>query len=467
MELAKMDKSMGPRCHVVAMPYPGRGHINPMMNLCNLLASRNHEILVTFVVTEEWFGFLSSEAKPENIVFSTIPNVIPSEIGRAADFPGFLEATLTNMEEPFERLLDRLDSPRPSVILYDTNMLWVVGVGNRRNIPVASLWTMPTSVFTVFHHFDLLLKNGHFPADVSERGNEVINYIPGIPSIHMADLPTVYYGDGFKTLHRVLEYISWVPKAQYLLFTSIYELEALTIDALKETIPIPIYCIGPAIPYFKLEHDTSFFKGKINGTNYLQWLDSQPKASVLYISQGSFLSVSRAQMTEIIAGVNESGVRFLWVAHGDQASQIKKECGGKGMVVPWCDQLKVLCHASICGFWSHCGWNSTKEGVFAGHPFLTCPISLDQFMNSKTIVEDWKIGWKVRQGMSAKEHLVMREEISDLIQRFMDLESKEGKQIRARAKEFQKICQRATSKGGSAETNIDAFIWDISRCSYS
>ncbi|KAL6979041.1 7-deoxyloganetin glucosyltransferase [Sarracenia purpurea var. burkii] len=138
MELLQKEESAGFRRHVVAMPYPGRGHINPMMNLCNLLASRDHSVLVTFVVTEEWFGFLSSDDKPENIRFATIPNVIPSEIGRATDFPGFIEAVMTKLEEPFERLLDRLHPPTPTVIIYDTSLMWVIEVGNRRNIPVAS-----------------------------------------------------------------------------------------------------------------------------------------------------------------------------------------------------------------------------------------------------------------------------------------------------------------------------------------
>lgn len=155
-------------CHVVAMPYPGRGHINPMMSLCQLLASKTDRIRITFVVTEEWLGYLRSESKPPaNVRFATVPNVLPSEIGRAANFPGFYEAAQTKLEEPFEQLLDRLEPPEPGVIIYDTEMPWVVGVGNRRDIPVASLWTMPASVFTVFHHFDLLVQNGHFPADVS------------------------------------------------------------------------------------------------------------------------------------------------------------------------------------------------------------------------------------------------------------------------------------------------------------
>ncbi|KAG5567057.1 hypothetical protein RHGRI_002580 [Rhododendron griersonianum] len=237
-------------CHVVAIPYPGRGHVNPMMNFCKLLSSKRDEILITFIVTEEWLGILSSEPKPPaNIRFATIPNVIPSEIGRAADVP--------------------------------------------------------------------------------ERGNELVNYIPGIPPTRIADLPTLFHGDGVKTVHLTCDAVSRVPKAQYLLLTSIYELESQTIDAIKSAIPTPIYSIGPSIPYFRLGDNSSLSIDSQNGENsYVQWLDSQPKSSVLYISQGSFLSVSRTQMDEIIAGVDMSGVRFLWVTRGE-ASRIKEGCGGK------------------------------------------------------------------------------------------------------------------------------------------
>ena len=48
-----------------------------------------------------------------------------------------------------------------------------------------------------------------------------------------------------------------------------------------------------------------------------QWLNSQPKGSVLYVSMGSFLSVSSSQLNEILAGVHDSGVRFLWVSRGE------------------------------------------------------------------------------------------------------------------------------------------------------
>jgi hypothetical protein len=103
-------------CHIVAIPYPARGLINPMMNLCKLLVSNNKNILVTFVVTEEWLSFISSDPKPDNITFRSIPNVVPSELTRGSDHPAFMEAIMTKMEEPFDELLDLLDHP-PSIIV--------------------------------------------------------------------------------------------------------------------------------------------------------------------------------------------------------------------------------------------------------------------------------------------------------------------------------------------------------------
>ena len=86
------------QCHVVAMPYPGCGHINPMMNLCKTLASKNNNILVTFVVIEEWLGFISSNPKPDNIRFGIIPNVILLELACAVEVNSFVEATMTKLE---------------------------------------------------------------------------------------------------------------------------------------------------------------------------------------------------------------------------------------------------------------------------------------------------------------------------------------------------------------------------------
>ncbi|XP_059430443.1 UDP-glycosyltransferase 87A2-like [Corylus avellana] len=447
-------------CHVVALPSPGRGHINPMMNLCKSLSSKKPDLLITFIVTEEWLGFIGSDPKPDNIRFSTVPNVIPSEGGRGADSPGFYEDVLRKMRAPVEELLDRLEPLPITIMIADTYMNWAIDIGNQRNVPVASLWTMSASVYSVFHHFDLLVQHHHFPVDFAAIGDEHVDYIPGVSSTRMADLPTCLYGKGLKVLHRALEAVSWVPKAQCLLLPSVYELEAQVIDALKENVAVPIYHIGPTRPYFKLEENSS---AKSSGdANYLEWLDLQPRGSVLYVSQGSLHSVSNSQMEEIAGGLSDSGVRFFWVTRGE-TSRINELCGEMGLLVPWCDQLRVLCHPSIGGFWSHCGWNSTSEAVFAGLPMLTFPIYWDQVTNSKVVVDDWKIGWRVKKEVES-DNLVGREEIERLVKGFMDLESDEGKEVRRKARELQKICRQAIQKGGSTDASIDAFVSEISYC---
>ncbi|XP_068337125.1 UDP-glycosyltransferase 87A1-like [Pyrus communis] len=441
-----------PVCHVVAMPYPGRGHINPMMTLCKLLTSQKTDILITFVVTEEWFGFIGSEVTQDNIRLATIPNVVPSELVRAADMYCFIEAIMTKMEAPFERLMDRLEPP-PSLIVADTFLPWAVRVGNRRSIPAASFWPMPASFFSVFQHFHLLAENGHFPVDLLERGNDRVDYIPGVSSTRLADLPHFISGISPNILHHIHEDFSWVPKAQYLLFPSIYELEPQVIDVLRSIFSLPIYTIGPLIPYIKSNYHPSA------GIDYLQWLDSQPCSSVLYISMGSFLSFSGAQMDEIAGGLRLSRVRFIWVARGE-TDRLKDACGDMGLV-PWCEQLRVLCHSSVGGFLTHCGWNSVREGVFAGVPFLTFPLRMDQGMVSKMIVEDWKVGWRLRKAEDKMDHLVTSEEIAGLAQKFMELEDDEGREMRRRARELKQICHGAIEEGGSSETNINAFVGDI------
>ncbi|XP_015874644.2 UDP-glycosyltransferase 87A2-like isoform X3 [Ziziphus jujuba] len=425
--------------HVVAVPYPGRGHVNPIMNFCKLLASKRDDLIITFVVTEEWLGFLGCDPKPNTIRFRTIPNVVPSELIRGADFAGFYEAVMTKMEAPFEKLLNEIAPPATTVIA-DTELPWAVTVGNRRNIPVASVWTMSASIFL----------HGYIRHFVDQGDEQVLN-IPGISSTLMPDLQKVGRVTDERVSKLALECVSQVRKAQYLLLTSFYELEPQAIDTLQAQLPFPLYPVGPAIPYLELENTSS-----TSPTDYLQWLNSQPPESVLYISLGSFLSVSSAQMDEIAVGLRSSGVRFLWVARAE-ACRLKESCGDMGLVVPWCEQLKVLCHSSVGGFWSHCGWNSTLEAVFAGVPMLTFPLFLDQFPNSSQIVHDWKIGWKVeRDG-----NWMNREEIAELVQSFMNLESNEGKEIRKRARELSEVCHRAIGKSGSSETNLHAFIRDI------
>ncbi|KAG5396773.1 hypothetical protein IGI04_018587 [Brassica rapa subsp. trilocularis] len=385
MDPAELQQVGGSR-HLVAMPWRGRGHINPMMNLCKRLVLRDPNLIVTFVVTEEWLGFIGSDLKPDRIRFSTLPNLIPSELVRANNFNGFVDAVHTLLEEPFERLLDGLNSPPPTVIISDTYVVWAVRVGEQRNIPVVSFWTMSATILSLFLHSDLLISHDHALFEPSEaKEEEIVDYIPGLSLTKLRDLPPLFNSNILQVFKKSKLCFNELPTAK--------------------------------------------------------WLDGQAKSSVLYISQGSFLSVSEAQMEEIVAGVRESGVPFLWVARGGE-SKMKEALEGSS------------------GFVTHCGFNSTLEGMYSGVPMLAFPLHWDQILNGKMIVEEWRVGMKIERRKKT-ELLIDREEIKEVVKRLMDRESEEGKEMRRRACDVSEICRGAVAEKGSSDANIDAFIRDI------
>ena len=57
----------------------------------------------------------------------SIPNVLHSKLVHAANFLGFLEAMMTKMEDPCERLLDLL-KPLVTIIVTDALLFWIVEV---------------------------------------------------------------------------------------------------------------------------------------------------------------------------------------------------------------------------------------------------------------------------------------------------------------------------------------------------
>ena len=164
-------------------------------------------------------------------------------------------------------------------------------------------------------------------------------------------------------------------------------------------------------------------------------------------------------MDEVADGLRASGVRFLWVARGE-AERLQERCGEAGRVVPWCEQLKVLCHPSVGGFWTHCGWNSTMECIFSGVPMICFPIMMDQTTIRKHVIEDWKIGVDAKEGLAFGE-ILMSGEIAKLVKEFMDLESHERKEMARRVGEFRETVRQAVSVGGSSVASLACLLNDI------
>jgi hypothetical protein len=82
----------------------------------------------------------------------------------------------------------------------------------------------------------------------------------------------------------------------------------------------------------------------------LQWLDSQPDRSVVYVAFGSLAMFDQLQFEELALGLELTGRPFLWVVRPDFTTgglskawfdEFEGRVAARGMVVSWCSQQKV------------------------------------------------------------------------------------------------------------------------------
>ncbi|KAF8751312.1 hypothetical protein HU200_012193 [Digitaria exilis] len=449
--------------HVVAVPFPGRGHINPMLVVCRQLAAADTALAVTVVVTEEWQGLLTAAGVvatlPERVRLATIPNVIPSEHGRGSDHSGFIEAVSAKMGEPVGRLLDRLalERRRPDAVVVDTYLTWGVAAGAARGIPVCSLWTMPAAFFLACYHMDRWPPVDGPEGEEGQSCKSLNQYFP-FPTLSVVKCSDIkIFRSLVVPIKRAAQVFSNVRKAQCVLCTSFYELEPGSVNGISSLLPCPIYTVGPSIPHMLLEGNSD----KIEHEKYYEWLDAQQKNSVLYVSFGSYVSMPSSQLEEFAMGLRDSAVRFFWVARDKATTTMLQQISGdKGLVVPWCGQLKVLSHPSVGGFLSHCGWNSTLEAVFAGVPVLAFPVGWDQLVNARLVADEWKIGINLRE-QRREDGIVSRAPISAAVTKLMDLGDGDSLEMRRRAEELREASHSAIQEGGSSWRSLNSFVKDL------
>ncbi|KAK4842097.1 hypothetical protein QYF36_015672 [Acer negundo] len=87
---------------------------------------------------------------------------------------------------------------------------------------------------------------------IAEHGNDIVDFIPGIPSIRVADLPRVFLKDDTPLTLRRWPYKFSTSKVKCLLLGTAYELEPQVCDVFKEKLEYPVYFVGPLIPYYEL-----------------------------------------------------------------------------------------------------------------------------------------------------------------------------------------------------------------------
>ncbi|CAK8532789.1 unnamed protein product [Lathyrus sativus] len=442
--------------HILVLPYPQQGHINPMLQFAKRLIQNGAK--VTLVNTISIWNQINDNIDLNSIEIESISDGYDNGGPSSAESMDAYKDTFWKVgPKTLSQLLDKLQSSNKPVdcVVYDAFLHWTFDVSKSFGIPVAVFLTQACSVNSInFHAF---MKWIELPISKSEI------VLPGLPKLDASDLPPFLnqYGTYPRSFDILTSQFLNIDQADWVFVNTFYDLEPKVVDWLVKKWRLKT--IGPCIPSMfldkRLQNDKDYGISIFgpNSEACIKWLDNKPKDSVVYVSFGSLSDLSEDQTKEIAYGLRDSGVYFLWVIRDSEKHKISKEfmesSFEKGLIVNWCPQLQVLTHEGVGCFVTHCGWNSTLEALSVGVPVIAMPLWTDQITNAKFIVDVWKIG--VRAVKDEKE-VVRRETIKDCIKIIMETEK--GNEIKKNAIKWKSLAKNSVDKGGSSDKNIVEFV---------
>ncbi|KAG8384627.1 hypothetical protein BUALT_Bualt04G0137600 [Buddleja alternifolia] len=412
--------------HVMAIPYPAQGHVIPLMEVAQCLA--NNGVKVTFVNTEFNHkrvveAISQTGGVHELISLVSVQDVMESWEDRN-DHGKLADAMINIMPQRLQNLIEKIngtESDEITCVITDIYMAGAMDVAEKLGTPLK---------------------------------NQLIQLSPSMPEMSTQNFAWSCFPD--LTMQKLIFQAILVNNklaelAQYLICNSSHDLEPGALDFLPNSLPI-----GPLLASNRLGKPSGHFWPE--DSSCLEWLDQQPISSVIYVAFGSFTVFNEVQFQELASGLELTNRPFLWVVRQDITQDIdeaypvgfKERVKNRAKMVDWAPQQQVLSHPSIACFLTHCGWNSTTEGVSNAVPFLCWPYFADQFLNQGYIVDHWRVGL----GLERDENgIIKQEEIKDKVEKVLSDGS-----FRTRVLELKEKTIAGVAEGGSSLKNFDKFI---------
>ncbi|PKI48538.1 hypothetical protein CRG98_031059 [Punica granatum] len=474
--------------HFVLLPHLAHGHSIPMMDMARLLARRGPTVTVitthlNAVRSQSTIDRAATSGLKVRLLEVPFPSSeagLPEGCESMDSLPNrdLLKNLLLGirmLREPVEELFGQLQ-PRPSCVIADKNIMWAHETAGKFGIP--------RIVFDGTSCFSLLCTHRIVESKVYETVPEAEPFVvPGLPdriALTRAQLPGAV-NIGQTDTKDVRDEIRSKELAAYGVVANTFEeLEPAYVEEFRKVRGRRLWCIGP-VSLSNTKNSSKIDRGNksaIDESLCLEWLDSRNPSSVLYICFGSLCHVSASQLIELALGLESSNRSFMWVIKkGDYSEELEnwfaeekyeERVKDRGIIIRgWAPQVLILSHSAVGGFMTHCGWNSTLEGVSAGVPMITWPMFAEQFYNEKLIVQ--VIGTGVRVGVERCMNwgeedkvgvLVRREDVRRAIEKLMD-EGKESDERRRRARKLGEVAERAVEGGGSSYSNMNLMIQHV------
>ncbi|KAL4188550.1 hypothetical protein AMTRI_Chr08g160860 [Amborella trichopoda] len=455
--------------HVLIFPFPAQGPINCMIKLAELFVSLT-DFHVTFLNSEHNHKRLGigPESGSQRVRFKSIPDGLPESHPRSASlFFELHDSIQTQSRSVFREMLVkkvRVGEPPVSCVISDGLMPFVVDVGEEVGVPVISFRTLSGCCFWAFFSIPWLIEAGVLPILDGADMDQLVTGIPGMEGLlRLRDLPSYcqvrdLLNPGLQQMQVVTRYSA---KAHTLILNTFEALEGPILAEIRKHCKTT-RAIGPLNAMLQarapdappLLPSTSLW---LEDHSCLTWLDSHAPNSVLYVSFGSYVVMSRGQLIEFCYGIINSRKPFLWVIRPDLLAgdemvlpeELTVEAKARGRFVEWAPQKQVLQHPAVAGFLTHSGWNSTLESLVAEVPMLCWPFFVDQQINSRFVERVWGMGLDMKDTC---ERVVIEHLVSELV---------ESEGLRTATRAMAEKARQSVDPGGSSYLEFEELVNDI------
>ncbi|KAL6574909.1 hypothetical protein OROMI_012194 [Orobanche minor] len=473
--------------HFVLLPFMAQGHMIPMVDIARLLGKRG--VTVTLLLTPSNHNRIkptidravATSGLSINISHLKFPSAeagLPEGCENLDTIPSideslkFFKATAM-LEHQVEEILRNLD-PCPVCLISDMCFPWTTDVSVRLGIPRVVFHG--TSCFSLLC-MHVMGVSKEFEAIASDTEYFVVPDFPDRIEINKAQMR----GMANEVPPEWAKLREQIRDADVEAFGTVAntfeELEPEYVRRYEQVKGKKVWCIGPVSLCSEDASDKAERgnKASIDERECLEWLGRREPGSVVYVCLGSLSRLGTSQLIEIGLGLEASDRPFVWVIRNAsdefgkwlEEDNFEERIKGRGLLIHgWAPQVLVLSHPSVGGFLTHCGWNSTLEGVTAGLPMMTWPVFAEQFCNEKFIASVIKTG--VRVGVEVpvlfgeEEKVGVQVKSGDIkmvIEKLMD-GGREGEERRDRARKLGEMAKRASKKGGSSYRNLTRFLED-------
>ncbi|GLT47318.1 hypothetical protein SLA2020_210230 [Shorea laevis] len=469
--------------HIFFFPFMAHGHMIPTVDMAKLFAS--HGVKTTIITTPlnaPLFSKTIERSKNSGVDMDIKIIKFPSaqvglpegfeslepskEIGMDVMSKFFLATSL--LREPLEQLLQE---SKPDCLVADMFFPWATDAAKKFGIP--RLVFHGTSFFSLCVT-ECLRQYEPYKKVESDDEPFVVPNLPGDIELTRKKLPEFMMQEIETDMTRMFKASKESELKSYgVVVNSFYELEASYADFYRNFLGRKAWHIGPLSLCNKGIEDKAERgkKASIDEDECLKWLDSKKTNTVVYICFGSMARFTSTQLKEIAMGLEDSGQEFIWVVRLDKGNEeeewlpegFEERTKEKGLIIRgWAPQVLILEHPAVGGFVTHCGWNSTLEGVSAGVPMVTWPIAAEQFYNEKLLTDVLKIGVAVgvKRWVRVVGDFVKRDAVGKALKVIMVGEKAE--EMRSRAKALGEKAKRAVEKDGSSYSDLNALIQELS-----